>query len=95
MEISSDAVLEGLVASLVRPGGNATGLSLLIPELMEKRLELLKEVLSKVSLVAVLWNGNDPGLALVFKQIVVATQASGVRLRPLEVRADDEFGTTF
>jgi len=95
MGISYDAVLEGLVASLARPGGNVTGLSLLIPELMGKRLELLKEVLPKVSLVAVLWNGNDPGLALVFKQTVVATRASGVRLRPLEVRADDEFGTAF
>ena len=95
MGISYDAVLEGLVASLARPGGNVTGLSLLIPELMGKRLELLKEVVPKVSLVAVLWNGNDPGLALVFKQTVVATRASGVRLRPLEVRADDEFGTAF
>src|SRR6266545_1963501 len=52
----SDPVATGIVASLARPGGNVTGLSIQNPELTGKRLELLKEAVSKVSHAAVLWN---------------------------------------
>ena len=54
MAISADPVGTGLVASLARPGGNVTGLSILAPDTAGKRLELLSEVLPKVSRVAVL-----------------------------------------
>ena len=56
MAVAADPVGSGLVASLARPGGNITGLSLLAPELAGKRLQLLKEVVPRVSRVAVLWN---------------------------------------
>ena len=58
---SLDPVGSGLVASLARPGGNITGLSLMHTELLGKRLELLKEVLPKVGRVAVLSNPGNPG----------------------------------
>ena len=56
MTSSSDPVGTGFVASLARPGGNITGYSLLSPELSGKRLEMLKEVATGLSRVAVLWN---------------------------------------
>src|SRR5262245_12891707 len=54
--LAADPIGDGLVASLVRPGGNVTGISLMLPELSIKRLELLKEAVPKASRVAVLWN---------------------------------------
>src|SRR4249919_2371691 len=56
----SDPVESGLVSSLARPGGNVTGLSLMHPDLSGKRLELLKEIIPKVSRVAVLSNSSNP-----------------------------------
>jgi len=92
-----DPVRDGFVASLARPGGNITGLSLMAgPELDGKRLQLLKEVVPKVSRVAVLWDPNDPGLTRnPFKDLEVAAQALGVELQSLEVRADDELEPAF
>ena len=55
-----DPVASGFVASLARPGGNITGLSNLSPELSGKRLELLKEIVPKLSRVAVIGDSNDP-----------------------------------
>jgi putative tryptophan/tyrosine transport system substrate-binding protein len=54
---------------LARPGGNVTGLSLMAPDLAGKRLEILREILREISLVAVLWNVANPYPALVFKQL--------------------------
>src|SRR5439155_23044320 len=61
---SSDPVGAGLVTNLARPGGNITGLSLLNPELSEKRLELLKEAVPGLSRVAILWHGGHPAAIL-------------------------------
>lgn len=58
MASSGDAVRQGLVASLARPGGNVTGLTLLSPELSQKRLEVLREMLPKLARVGVLWCGG-------------------------------------
>jgi putative tryptophan/tyrosine transport system substrate-binding protein len=60
MATSGDPVRSGLVASLAQPGGNITGLSLMVAELGGKRLELLKEALPNVSRVAVLWDAGNP-----------------------------------
>ena len=64
-----DPVGNGFVASLARPGGNITGLSTLAPELSGKRLELLKEIVPKLSRVAVLGTSTYPGNAQVLKEI--------------------------
>ena len=68
MTSAGDPLGSGLVASLARPGGNVTGMSLMVPDLGGKRLELLKEVLPRVSRVAVLWNAANPYSAIVFKE---------------------------
>jgi ABC-type uncharacterized transport system substrate-binding protein len=58
---TSDPVRSGFVASLSRPGGNLTGLSLMAPDLAGKRLELIKAVVPGASRVAMLWNASDEG----------------------------------
>ena len=73
MTAAGDPLGSGLVASLARPGGNVTGMSLMAPDLGAKRLELLKEVLPRLCRVAVLWNADNPYSVLVFKE----TQAGG------------------
>jgi len=87
MTSTGDPVGSGLVASLARPGGNVTGLSLMAPELAGKRLELLKEILPGFSRVAILWNAANPYSALVFKGTVSGARALGLELQSLEVRA--------
>jgi len=73
MAAAGDPLGSGLVVSLAQPGGNVTGMSLMAPDLGGKRLELLKELLPQLSLVAVLWNVDNPYSKLVFKE----TQAAG------------------
>ena len=82
--VHANPVGAGLVASLARPGGNITGLSLMSPELSEKRLELLKEALPKLSRVAVLRDPRTPPTDLQFTE--AAARALGLRLQVLEVR---------
>ena len=95
MSTVGDPVGSGLVASLGRPGGNITGLSVLSPELSGKALELLKETLPKVSRVAILWNPANASKILDFKAAQVAAKALGVQLQSLEVRADNDFDPAF
>jgi putative tryptophan/tyrosine transport system substrate-binding protein len=90
----SDPVGSGLVASLARPGGNITGVSLLAPELVGKQLELLKDVLPTVSRVAVLWNPTNPALALL-READEAAQRLGVQLHRVEARSPDAFDRAF
>ena len=80
-----DPVADGFVASLARPGGNITGLSTFAPELSGKRLELLKEVVPKLSRVAVLGNSTAPGNAPVMRQMELAAKAFKVQLQYLDV----------
>ena len=68
MTAAGDPVGSGLVTSLARPGGNVTGMSLMVPDLGGKRLELLREVLPHVSRVGILWNAANPYPALVFRE---------------------------
>jgi putative tryptophan/tyrosine transport system substrate-binding protein len=87
MTSAGDPLGSGLVASLARPGGNVTGLSLMAPDLGGKRLELLKEILPGLSRVAVVWNAANPYSALVFKETEHAAQALRIQVQSLEVRS--------
>src|SRR5258707_1620681 len=96
MPVSSDPVGDGLVASLARPGGNITGLSLMAPELGGKRLQLLKEVFPKVShAMAVLWNPDYVGMRARFEQAGVAAPAVGLTVRSVEVRDTPDLDAAF
>ena len=90
-----DPVGTGVISSLARPGGNLTGLSILAPDLAEKRLELIKEAVPKLSRVAVLWNPDNLGKVLEFKVTQAAARALGVTLQPVEVRKAKDFDMAF
>jgi putative tryptophan/tyrosine transport system substrate-binding protein len=89
-----DAIAQGLVTSLAKPGGNITGFTLLSPELSGKRLELLKEIVPRLSRVAVLRNAASPGTAGL-KATEVVAKSLGVRIKTVEVRGSDEFAGAF
>ena len=91
----SDPVGTGFVASLARPGGNITGLSLQSPELSGKRLELLKEVIPKLSRVGFLVHRQDPGHRLFVKEAQDAGQSLGMQIQPLAVAGFEEIEGVF
>ena len=95
MATDTDPVGNGFVASLARPGGNITGLSALAPELSGKQLELLKEILPRLSRVAVFGTSNNPGNAQMLKEVRLAAGAFGVKLQYLEVRGLKGIETAF
>ena len=80
-----DPVGSGFVASLARPGGNITGLSALAPELSGKRLELLKEIVPKLSRVAVFGTSASPDNAQSLREVEIAAKALDVKLQYLDV----------
>jgi putative ABC transport system substrate-binding protein len=80
----------GLVASLARPGGNVTGVSLLTPELSGKRLQLLADVLPGVGRVAVLTNPDNLSHVVFLEETRGAAEAMGIKVQPLEARRLDE-----
>ena len=90
-----DPIATGFVASLARPGGNITGLSMMAPELVGKQMQLLKELVPKVSRVAVLWNPANPGNAPQLREAEVAARALRVQLQPLEAREPSEIDSAF
>jgi putative ABC transport system substrate-binding protein len=90
-----DPIGSGFVASLARPGGNITGLSLLAPELNGKRLEILKEAFPKISRVAVLWNTEHPATARLFEETKAAARELKVTLQSVEVRGVNDFDGAF
>jgi putative ABC transport system substrate-binding protein len=92
---ATDPVSEGLVASLARPGGNVTGLSLTTPQLSGKRLELLKETVPGASRVAVLWNPANSGKILDWAETQRAAHVLGVVLHSLELQSPDDFEAAF
>jgi putative ABC transport system substrate-binding protein len=94
----ADPVTSGLVTSLAQPGGNLTGLSVIGPELVGKRLEHLKQVVPGVTRVAILWQpGNLPERADkdMLKEAEVAARALGVRLQVVEARGPADFDRAF
>jgi putative ABC transport system substrate-binding protein len=90
-----DPVGNGFVASLARPGGNITGLSRLSPELSGKRLELLKEIIPKLSHVAVFGTSTSASNARELKEVEVAAKTFGVKLQYLDVLDSKDFETAF
>ena len=85
MVTSVDPVAAGYVESFARPGGNITGLAHLGRDLSAKRVELLKDLLPKMSLVNILWDADGPGPAIAFKEYQAAARAFKLELRSLEV----------
>ena len=85
-----DPVAQGFVTSLARPGGNTTGLSLLIEELPGKRLEFLKEMVPQSRQVAVLANPANARYASVMHNLTVAAQALGLHLHVVELHRAEE-----
>jgi ABC-type uncharacterized transport system substrate-binding protein len=92
---SGDAVASGFVASLARPGGNITGLSTLRPELMGKRLELLKEIIPKLSRLALFMGLSAGDAAQISKELDAAAGAVGVKLQPLDIQVGTDFESAF
>ena len=90
-----DPIGDGFVASLARPGGNITGLSSLAPELSGKQLELMKEIVPKLSHVAVFGTSINPGNAQNLKEVELAAKAFGVKLQYLDVLSPDDIETAF
>jgi len=82
-------------ASLARPGGNVTGLSSLAPELSGKQLELLKEIIPKISRIAVLGTSTQPGNAQALKEMEQAAASFGVQLQYRDVLAVKDIETAF
>ncbi|MFQ5553527.1 MAG: ABC transporter substrate-binding protein, partial [Thermoplasmata archaeon] len=95
MLVEGDPVRAGLVASLARPGGNVTGMTALVPELSGKRLELLKEAVTGLTRVGVLWNPADPDKAVEWRETQPAARLLGVELQSLEVRSANDFESAF
>jgi ABC-type uncharacterized transport system substrate-binding protein len=95
MAISGDAVATGLVVSLPRPGGNITGSTFFGPELSAKQIELLKEILPRITRVAVLVNPDNPVIGPMSKAIEITTKSLNLGLQQFAVRGPNEFENAF
>jgi putative tryptophan/tyrosine transport system substrate-binding protein len=92
--VTGDAVREGLVASLARPGGNLTGFSVLT-ELYPKRLELLSELVPEAKVIALLANPDHPNNESMIRDVQEASRAKGVQLAILKAGNESELDATF
>jgi len=92
---SADPLGSGFVATLARPGGNITGLSTMAPELAGKRLELLREILPKLSRVAFLAHGGDPAYRLFIKEAQDAAERFAMKFQPVVTGGPQEFEAAF
>ena len=93
--VMGDPVGSGLVSSLAHPGGNLTGFSNLAPELWPKRLELFKEMVPKLSRVAMLWNVNNPAMATGAKGTREAASAMNITIQDRGARDPNELDSVF
>ena len=91
----SDPVVEGLVASLARPGGNLTGVSMLGDDLTPKRLELLSELVPRAKVFALLVNPNTANAEHVIRQVQEAAPKKGLQLHVLKASSESEIDTAF
>ena len=95
MMVGGDPVASGFITSLARPGGNITGLATLRPELSGKRLELLKEIVPKLSRVAFVASPGNRDYINEKKEVEAAAAALGIKLRVLEVKIPKDVETAF
>jgi putative tryptophan/tyrosine transport system substrate-binding protein len=95
MAFGGDALRRGFVADLARPGGNITGLTSIGVELDGKRLELLKEVVPKLSRVGYLWSRTNPGVEYQLKEIDTMGRSLNLEIQSLEVKGSDDFDEAF
>lgn len=95
VSFSADSVANGLVASLARPGGNITGVSMMMPALAGKRIELLREIMPKLARVAYLGHGDDPSHKVFIRETQEAGRRLGVAVQPVVVRSAAEFDAAF
>ena len=95
MAQDTDPVGSGFAASLAAPGGNITGLSTVSPEISGKRLELLKEIVPRLSRVAVLGTSTEPANTQTLKETELAARAFGLKLQYLEVLDPKDIETAF
>src|SRR5207244_1935129 len=95
MSFDNDPVGNGFAASLARPGGNITGLSTHYPEISGKQLELLKDIIPRLSRVAVLGNSTVPGNAQALRETERAAGVFGVKLQYVEIENPEEIESAF
>ena len=93
--IGGDPVERGLVASLARPGGNLTGVSVLAAELNPKRLELLSELVPQAGVIALLVNPNSPNAERVMRDVQEAARTKAVQLDILKASTEGEIDAAF
>src|SRR4051812_6236566 len=91
----ADPLGSGHVSSLARPGGNTTGISLMMTETNVKLLELLMEAISRVSRIAVIWDPSTPSHQPGLRAVEGAARARGLRLQSLPVRGPAEYDSAF
>jgi putative tryptophan/tyrosine transport system substrate-binding protein len=92
---SADPVGDGLVASFARPGGNLTGFTILVTELMPKRLELLSELVPQAGVIALLVNPNSAAAERQMRDVQEAARAKGVQLSILNASTESEIDAAF
>jgi len=95
MAVVGDPVASGLVDNLARPGGNVTGFSIIAPELGTKRLELLKEIVSNLSTIAVLSNPKNPQSKIEMKDDADGSSGNGLELHSAEISTEDGLEDAF
>jgi putative ABC transport system substrate-binding protein len=95
MATVGDPVEAGFVASFARPGGNITGLTTQAPELMAKRVQLIKQAVPKLTRLAVLWDSRNTHEVQGFKEATAAGRKLGISLQPLDVRGQEEIEVAF
>jgi ABC-type uncharacterized transport system substrate-binding protein len=95
LAVVADPVGSGLVANLARPGGNVTGLSLMVADLSAKRLQLLKEAIPRLTRVAVLWNPATPYHPKVVDELKAVAPSLAIELSFVGARTPEEFGPAF
>jgi putative ABC transport system substrate-binding protein len=93
--VAADPVGGGLVASLVRPGGNVTGLSTQFTDLAGKRLELLREIVSSLRQLAIMANAGYPAAVLEMAEVQATARTLGLEVTPLEIRRAEDIAPAF
>ena len=95
MAIVADPVGDGLVANLSQPGGNVTGLSIMLAELSAKRLQLLKDAMPSLTRIVVLWNPPTPYHARAVENLKAVAPSLAIELSLVSARTPEEIGAAF